>query len=148
MLFFSNARHRRPGSISAGFNRTHFRPQALDEMFDVERERRAAFHRDVSVESSGLGNSKEINAGIAAMSDGELIDDRDSKTCLDQRTDGCSETRPDGDVVGQFIAREYLGHDAPIGIVGVDSDEWVADHFSGGDLFPSREFMSLRHDAK
>src|SRR6202163_3112952 len=108
MLFFPNPRHRRPGTISAGFNRTHFRPQALDEMFDVERERRAAFHRDVSVESRGLGNPKQIDAGIAAMRDGELIDDCNSKTCLDQRADGCSETRSDGDVVGQLIAREYL----------------------------------------
>src|SRR6202043_2931949 len=111
MLFFSNAGYRRRRTIPAGFDRTHFGPQTLDEMFDVERERRAAFHRDVSVESGGLGNPKQINAGIAAMRDGELIDDCNSKACLDQRTDGCSETRSDGDGVAQLIAREYFGHD-------------------------------------
>src|SRR5216684_7749399 len=84
MLFFWDARHRRRGAVSAWVNRTHFRPQALDEMFDVQRERRAAFDRDVGVEASGLGDPKQLNAGIAAMRDGELIDDRNSKTCLDQ----------------------------------------------------------------
>src|SRR5450631_4952226 len=103
MLFFPNPRRRRRRTISAGFNGAHFGTQALDEMFDVERERGAAFHRNVSVESRGLGNPKQVDAGIAAMRDGELIDNCYSKTCLDQRTDGCSETRSDGDVVGQFI---------------------------------------------
>src|SRR5712692_3240863 len=104
MLFFLDARHRRRGAVSAWVNRTHFRPQALNEMFDVQRERRAAFHSDVGVEASGLGDPNQLNAGIAAMRDGELIDHRNSKTCLDQGTDGGAETRSDGDVVGQFMA--------------------------------------------
>ena len=57
-------------------------------MFDVQRERRAAFHRDKSIEPGRLRNLKQFDAGIAAMRDGELIDDCNSKTCLDQRTDG------------------------------------------------------------
>ena len=100
MLFSWDARHRCPGAVSAWVNRTHFRPQALNEMFDVQRQRRAAFHRDVRVESRRLGDPKQVDAGITPMRDGELIDDRNSKTCLDQGTDGSAETRSDGDVVG------------------------------------------------
>src|SRR5665213_4245348 len=86
---------------------THFRTQARDEMLDVQRKRRAAFHRDIGVEPGRLDNPQQFHAGIAAMRDRELIDHRNAEPGLDQRTDRGSETRPDGDVVGEFICLLY-----------------------------------------
>ena len=86
------------------------------------------------VSNRWLDDPQQFYAGKAAMGDGELIDHRDAEPCLDQRADRGAEPRPDGDVVVQFIAREHLGHDAPVGIVGIDADQRIADDFRRGDL--------------
>eukprot|EP01035_Chromulina_nebulosa_P055796 gene55796-76480_t len=54
------------------------------------------------------------------MGDGELVDDGDAEARADQRAHRGAEAGPDGDVIGQLIAREDLSHDPPVGIVGVD----------------------------
>ena len=74
-----------------------------DEILDVQRQRRAALRRDVGVESGRLGDAQQLDAGVAAMGHGELIDDRDAEAGLDQRADRGAEPRPDGDVVAEVL---------------------------------------------
>src|SRR5947207_14732395 len=47
-LFYARGGFRR--AFPARLDRAHFRAQALDEMLDMQRQRRAALHRDVGVE--------------------------------------------------------------------------------------------------
>src|SRR3954466_10088809 len=129
-------------------HRAHFRAQAFDEMLDMERQRRAAFHRNVSVEPGRLDNPEQLDAGIAAMGDGELVDHGNAEAGLDQRAYGGAEARADGDVVTEFLARKYLRHDPPIGIVGIDADQRIADDLGSRDLLASREFVPRRYDAE
>jgi hypothetical protein len=83
MLFFADTWHLRPRSISFEREGLHFRTQALDEMLDVKRQRRAALHRDVSIEFGRFDDSQLFNAGETAVGNGELIDDGDTKPGLD-----------------------------------------------------------------
>ena len=62
-------------SAARRLDRAHLGAQGFDEIFDVERERRAAFHGDIGVEPGRLGDLQQLDAGIAAMGDGELVDD-------------------------------------------------------------------------
>src|SRR5258708_14682571 len=95
MLIFPSPRNGLLRPASHQSYGAHFRPQAVNKMFDVMRQRRAALHCDISVELGRLGDAQQFDAGIAAMGDGELIDHRDPEPGLDQRADLESKTRPD-----------------------------------------------------
>src|SRR5512134_497376 len=69
MLFFA-----KPGiGLSRrGFgrlDRPHFRTQAFDEVLDVKRQRRSAFHRNISVEPGRLDYAQQFDAGVSAVRD-------------------------------------------------------------------------------
>src|SRR5882757_824134 len=91
----SQGRLRRPISTEpAGL---HFQPQATDEMFDVKRLRRAAFHRNVSFEFRRFDDWYQLEAGKAAVRNSELVHDGDTQSRLYQRADGRTKPRTDGD---------------------------------------------------
>ena len=71
-------------------HRPHFRTQTFDEMLDVKRQRRAAFHRNVSVEPCRLDDAQQFDAGITAMGDGKLVDHGNAETLLQE--DGSPHT--------------------------------------------------------
>ena len=81
----------------------HFQTQAMDEMFDVKRQRGAAFHRDIGLEFRGFHNPQKFDTGEAAMCDGELVNDGDTEPCLDQRADRRAEPSPNGYIVLEFL---------------------------------------------
>ena len=56
--------------------------------------------------------------------------------------------RADRDVVGQFVARKQLRHDAAVRIGRVDADQGKARHFGGRDPLATGERVILRHDAE
>lgn len=82
------------------------------------------------------------------MGNGELIDDGDTQSCLDQRADRRAEPRTDGDIVVELLTRKDSGHDAPIGISRVNADQRIADDFRRGNLLASSKFMPDRDDAE
>src|SRR6478609_5707362 len=106
MLFSSPPRRGGLAGDAGRLHRTHLGAQGLDEILDVKRQRRAALHRDIGVEPRRLGDLQELDAGIAAMGDRELVDDGDAESRLHQRADRRAEARANGDVVGEPVARE------------------------------------------
>ncbi len=82
------------------------------------------------------------------MGDGELIDHRDPEPGLDQRADRGAKPRPDRDVVAEFIAGEDFGHDAAIGVVGIDADQGIADDFRRRDLLAAGQLVAIGDDAE
>src|SRR5712672_631002 len=76
----------------------------MDEMLDVKRQRRAALHRDVSIEFGRFDDAQQFNAGETAMGNGELIDDGDTKPGLDQCADRGAEPGANGDIVVELLA--------------------------------------------
>src|SRR4051812_36118248 len=137
---------RGPAFAPRRLDRAHLRAQGLDEILDMKRQRRAALHRDIGVESRRLGDLDQLDAGIAPMGHRELVDDGDAEPRLDQRTDRGAEAGADGDVVLEAVAREDLGHDPPVGIVGIDADQRIGRDLGGGDLLAPGELVARRHD--
>src|SRR4051795_2440881 len=138
---------RGPAFAPRRLDRAHLRAQGLDEVLDMKRQRRAALHRDIGIESRRLGDLDQLDAGIAPMGHRELVDDGDAEPRLHQRADRGAEAGADGDVVLEAVAREDLGHDPPVGIVGIDADQRIAGDLGGGDLLAAGELVARRHDA-
>src|SRR5258706_7558493 len=126
----------------------HFRTQAMDEMLDVKRQRRAALHRDVSIEFGTVDDAQQFNAGETAMGNGELIDDGDTKPGLDQDADRSAEPGANGDIVVELLAGKDFGHDATIGVSRINPYQRIADDFRCGYLLATRKFMAFGDDAK
>src|SRR6516162_11624286 len=100
----------------------HLSAEAGDEMHRIRRKRSAAFYRDEGVETCWLADFKKPHPGNVAMRHRELIDDGDAETGLHQGANGIAEASADGDVVGQFVAREQVSHDAAVGVGRLDAD--------------------------
>src|SRR6185436_3715251 len=147
-LFFRNPQGCLLWTISIDPAGLHFQTQAIDEMFGVKRQRRAALYRDVSIEFGGFDDPKLFDTGEAAMGDGELIDHGNTEPRLDQRADRRAEPRTDGYVVLEFLAGKDLGHDAPIGIGRINANQRITDDFRRRDLLAARKLMPDRHDAE
>src|SRR5580704_2789230 len=148
MLFSSDPRRLGPWSILFGPEGLHLGTQAMDEMLDVKRQRHAVLNRNVGIEFGRFDDSQLLNAWEPAIGDGELIDDGDTKTGLDQCADGSAEPCADGDIVAQFLAGEDFGHDAAIGVSRINADQRIPDHFRCGYLLATRKFVAFGDDAK
>ena len=54
-------------ALARRLDRPHLGAQLVDEIFDVERQRRAALHGDVGVEARRLDDLQQLDGGVAAM---------------------------------------------------------------------------------
>src|SRR5258708_2273428 len=141
----SKGRLRRPISTEpAGL---HFQPQAIDEMFDVKRLRRAALHSNVSFEFGWFNDWYQFEAGKTAVGNSNVGRDGNTEPRLYQRADGRAEPRTDGDVVVELLPPKDLGHDASVGISWVNADQRIADDFRRRNLLAACKWVTDRDDA-
>lgn len=126
----------------------HFQAQAMDKMFNVERQRRVTLDRDVGIQSGRLHDPYHFDTGEGAVSECELIDDSDTKSGLDERADCRAEPCADGDIVVELLAGKDFSHHPPIGICRVNANQWAADDFRRGKFLATRKLMPNRHNAK
>src|ERR1700676_283061 len=148
LLFLGDAQGSLGRPVSTETAGLHFQTKAMDEMFDVKRQRRATLHRDVSLEFGRFGYTYQFETWKAAMGNRELIDDGDTEPGLDQRAHRGAEPRADGDIVVELLAGKDFGHDAPVGIRWVDADQRIADDFRRRNLLAACKWMPDRNDAE
>ena len=137
-----------PGAGFAGMERFHLLPEQRDEVLTVARQDGVATERDIGLELRRFDDRQGDDVRPGAGGQGELVDHRDAEPTSDQGAHHGAEARLDRDLVGEAEAREDAGHDAAVGIVGIDADQRMAHDVGSRDAALARQRMGLGHDAE